>query len=398
MNVLISSISIKDQPTGVFSRSFNLAKGLVREGNKVTLLTTDTRRSIFYRTEERNGVKIVSFPIVTSLKINRFGYSVFNSLLRLYYIIFKKYDIVHADQHRPVSFIVCYIYRLFYHDAFLICDWQDVFGRTGMYDYKSKIWKLSVGPFDNLLEIFSIKNSDAIIVLSEALYKQLQIRGKDKNIYKLWGGGDTDSIKFPKSYIHNRHKFNINPDEFVIIFAGLQTLDYENNIKIFKVLKELRNRGLKIVLAKTGRNFSPSFIKKNEIGDEIIEVGYIKKSEYGDFLSCANVFMLVQIPNTNNLSRWPNVIGDYLFAGRPIIMDPIGELIELKEIFPAAVLDINHDDEKELIVELTNIYGNSNEFIKSYEIIADYAEIYFSWTKSKRIELYIYSYSIVIKK
>ena len=31
-------------------------------------------------------------------------------------------------------------------------------------------------------------------------------------------------------------------------------------------------------------------------------------------------------------------------------MNPIGELIELKEIFPYAVLEINNNDEKELIV------------------------------------------------
>ncbi len=262
MNVLISSISIKDRPTGVFSRSFNLAKGLVKLGNNVTLLTTKSKRSLLFNTEVRNGVKIVSFPALSVLKFSKFGYSILNNMLRLFYIIFRKYDIVHADQHRPVSFVVCYIYRFFYRSTFLVCDWQDVFGKTGIYKYKSKFWKWTVGPLDNWLELFYIKKADGVVVLSEKLFqKAVQIRGKNKNIFKLWGGSDTDSIKFARSNLVNRRKFHIPSDEFVIIFARLQAVDFEKNVKIFNVLKKLRKSGLKIVVAKTGEKFNDDFIK-----------------------------------------------------------------------------------------------------------------------------------------
>ena len=56
-----------------------------------------------------------------------------------------------------------------------------------MYDYKSKIWKLTVGLFDNWLEIFSIKKSDAVMVLSKNYIRKQFKLGEMIKIYLNYG-------------------------------------------------------------------------------------------------------------------------------------------------------------------------------------------------------------------
>jgi glycosyltransferase involved in cell wall biosynthesis len=380
MHILISSISIKDKPNGVFSRSFNLSRGLAKLGHNVTLLTTHNDFCFPHKTELRDGVKIVSFPTFGSEKVSKFGYSILSLLLRSIYIISKKFDILHADQHRPVSFLTCHIYKLFHRKSKVICDWQDVFGKGGIYNYKSKVWKKTLGPIDNWLEIYSIKKADGVVVLSEELNNRAhRIRQSNENITKIWGGSDVDAIKFTTNSSLHRSKFNINPKDFAIIFVGLEMEDYKNNKMVFDSIKKLKEKGLRIVIIRTGKRFSATFKEEHNIGDEIIEVGYVDYSEYGNLLSCANAFILMQIPNINNLSRWPNVIGDYVAAGRPIIMNLVGELVEFEKKAPFCTLTVDNTTEVSLSFDLTRIYDNKIEIAKLNPIIAKFAKNEFSW-------------------
>ena len=299
MRILISTIAIKDRPTGVFSRGFNLAKGLVKLGNQVTFLTTQDKGFNFpYSKEVRDGVLIIAVPSFFSFKIKKFGYDFMPILLKTFYILFKNYDIVHSDLYRPSSLLPCIIHR-FFHKSLLISDWQDINGRTGLYNSKSKIWKWTIGPFDNWLELYSKKISDGIIALSEPL----KLKTKNLNIskaYKLWGGSDLDKIKFCKSSLTNRKFFNLSKDDFVIVFIGLAMTDYEDNLSVFKAIQKSKNTGINITVVRTGKRYSEAFKAKHNIGNEILDLGYVDDRVYGKLLSCADACMLVQKENNNN--------------------------------------------------------------------------------------------------
>lgn len=374
MKVLISSVSIKDMPAGVFSRGFNLAKGLVKRGNKVTFLTTQKNEFVFpYSIENRDGVEIIAFPSLSTLRIRKFGYTILPTVLKLFYILLKKYDVVHSDVHRPTSLFPCLAHRLL-HKSILISDWQDFLGPSGIYDKKSKYWKLSIGPLDNWLELYSKKKSDGIVVLSDFLKeKTIELGVKENTIFKLWGGSDIDNIKFYDNSKENRGLFNISQDELVFIIVGMSVHEYEENLSTFKSIKKLRSNGKKIKIVRTGTPFSDYLRKKHEIGVEIVELGFIDYKYYDKLLSCADAFLLMQELNNKNLARWPNAIGDYIAAGRPIIANRLGELKELEKIFPSAFIIMQSTEEKYLFEKFKEIYENKQDLKNSYQTIREFA-------------------------
>lgn len=380
MKILISSGSIKDSPTGVFSRSYNLSKGLAQRGNNVTLLTTQNDEFVFpFLKQQREGVTIVSFPSLFKINFRKFGYDLLPIFLKSIYVLLKNYDIVHSDIHRPTSLFPCIIHRLI-HKSLLVSDWQDITGPTGLYDRKSKYWKLTIGPFDNWLELYSKKISDGVIVLSEALKKKsIKLGIHSDSIFKLWGGSDIEKIQFNDSLNINRKLFNISKDDLVIVFVGLSPQDYEENLTIFNLVQKINRDGVKLKIVRTGKPFSKKFKIKHKIDNELLEVGYVDDKNYGKLLGCANIFMLMQKGNNNNLARWPNVIGDYLASGRPIIANVIGELKDLEKIFPSAFIMIQSIEEKHLYTKFKEIYENKQKLENRYHNIRKFACSQFSW-------------------
>lgn len=400
MDILLSTIAIKDTPTGVFSRSFNLAKGLVRNNHKVTLLTVQNDEFIFpYSKEVRNGVLIIAVPSFFKTKIKKFGYDFLPLFIKFIYVLFYEYDIVHSDLYRPSSLFPCIMHR-FFKKSKLISDWQDINGKTGLYEYKSKIWKLTIGPIDNWLELYSKKISNGVVVLSDLLKeKSIKLGVKKDILYKLWGGSDLDKIKFFSSPFENRNKFNLSKSDFLIVFIGLETKDFLDNLTVFRSIQEANeNRGANLKIVRTGKTFSDDFKKKYNIGSEIIDLGYVGDNDYGKLLSCADACMLMQeSQNTNNLFRWPNVVGDYIAAGRPIIMNLMGELIELNKIYPEAIIEIESKEEDYLVARFVDIYNSKETLLEKYDKINDYAKSSFSWRiRAKELEK-IYE-SILCKK
>ena len=379
MKILFSSISIKDKPTGIFNRAFVLAKEMVEKGHTVTLLTMDKRFIFPFRVEHREGVKIVSFPNIWGKKIGKFGYSILGILGRFTYMIFNDYDVVHSDMHRPISSVPCLLYR-FFRKTIYISDWQDFFGRGGIYDTKAKIWQFTVGPFDNWLEHYCIKKADGVVPLSELLKNKALVLGKrEDQILKVWGGSDVSKIYYFESPLKNRRKFNLSKDAFIVLFAAMHENDYLKHNNFFLAIKEMRNEGINIMLVRTGKYFDQDFRFKNDIGSEIIDAGYINYAEYGDFLSCANCFILLQEPTNNVIAKWPNVIGDYLAAGRPILANVVGELKFLYEKNNASLVPLSLDwSVNEYAQFLKSFLVKEGDF-NLYSGIREFALKEFSW-------------------
>ncbi len=88
---------------------------------------------------------------------------------------------------------------------------------------------------------------------------------------------------------------------------------------------ELRNEK-KITWFTTGRKLSQETKQKYNIGNELYEFGWVDYKIYSEVLSCADLFLLLQKDNNINKARWPNKVGDYLAAGRPILVNKMGEL------------------------------------------------------------------------
>lgn len=380
MKILISNVSIKDYPAAAFLRSFYLAKGLAKRGHNVTFITNQKDRFKFpYEIEIRDKVKIVSFPSLLSSKYIIYGYTVFSTLLKIIYVIFKKYDIVHSDLHRNTSLWPCLVHRFIYRSK-LVSEWWDFLGPSGQYDSKSKYWKKTIGPYDNRMELRSKIISDATIVLAEFLrQKAIELKIPNEKIFKLWGASDIHNIKFYPSSKENRKLFGIDESKLVLIFSGMSTAEFEENLITFKALKRLREEGIDICIARTGRKFSDEYLKKYDISDELLQLGFVDYNEYDKLLSCADAFILIQENNNKNKGRWPNSSGDYLAAGRQVFSNSIGDINELEKIFESGFVIINKLDENEVYMKLKEFSEKVQQYSLSYPNIRKFAEEFFSW-------------------
>ena len=87
----------------------------------------------------------------------------------------------------------------------------------------------------------------------------------------------------------------------------------------------------------------------------------------------------MQSNNNKNLARWPNSIGDYLAAGRPIIANGIGELKELQDMFPSGMIIMESTDDDYVYDKLLEVYEIKQNLRNNYRAIREFACANFSW-------------------
>jgi len=380
MKILFSNVGLLDSPKAAFLRTYYFARELADKGHKVTFLTTQMKGYKFpYYKEIRDNIEIIAIPSVAPLKVRKFGYGPISIIIRTIYMLFHDYDIVHSDNHRPSSSFPCFLHSKIKGSKY-IAEWWDYFGVTGQYDDKSKIWKLTVGPFDNFLEKFTIKIADGAVVLSKLLKNDAtRIRGSKNNIIICWGGSDTKKIQFVESQTIFREKFNLSEKKLIFMATGMgstEILEYE---PFFKALNIVRKRRSDFVFARTGNPVPPRIMQNMNLGDYLVELGFIGYQDYYKVLSCADVFVLIQLDNNKNRGRWPNCVGDYISAGRPIIFNEVGEMNTFAEECSEASLVVKIDNNDSLVEEINQIIDNGRFSLEKCNAIREYSENNFSW-------------------
>lgn len=387
MRILISNFAILDKAG--FSRTPKLAQELVRLGNQVTLLTSlPSNKFVFpYKKIIRDGVTIIAFPDIVPNSFRRTGFSLFTFFFKLVFILFNKYDIYHSDVgHRPSGGIPILIKKLFSRVVY-ITEWYNYYGRGGQFDTKRGFKKITHGFYDLFWEVRDKKLADGVVCLST----EMASRAISENISKskvtvINGGADVRSIPFSISPKF-REKYGISQDSLTFGFAGMSVGQLEDIMPFIGALNKLSYQNSKIAnstLITTG-NFLPESIQKS-LGNrfKFLEYGWVDYKEYGELLNCADYFILLQEPNLDHKTRWPNRLGDYIAAGRKTIINPFGETKILVRKYEKLFITTAFDEEslREQLIKL----ANQNDHYLDRERIRKIAEQKVSWNH-RAIEL-----------
>ena len=367
--ILFCNTGMLDVPNGAFRRSYTLATELVAQGMEVTFLTTlpvkmpvKKSRTFPYYREQRDGLNVVAVPGMMPMKIRKFGYDPLAVLLRWVFAVMYRFDVVHGDGHRPAVVLPVMMQRWLY-GALYVSEWWDLYGKGGFYDKKHRVWKWTVGWLDNVLEQWAVRKADRLIVVSEELRKRAaKLRGgvaklsggtvkltgnfaqKDsmQPILKVWGASDVNGIGFEPDPFRYRSLFDL-PEQAVILMASGMG---ERELRASKGLLDLLlKQDIKVVFVNIESERVLSDWRRTYVSGGVYQsVRYVDYSEYGKLLSCADAFVLLQEDSLKNRSRWPNCIGDFMAAGRPLICSPVGEVKQFCESFADAVFVWNDDD------------------------------------------------------
>jgi glycosyltransferase involved in cell wall biosynthesis len=345
MKIMISHYAIVDKEG--FSRSFMIAKNIVKFGHEVVFLTSQNageKQTYPYRKEFRENVQILSFPDVVSNAVRKTGLGPMNLILRLRYSFEHRFDVVHSDAgHRPVSGLPCVLNRKRYGSKY-ISEWWEDYGKEGKFREKQWWYRLTRARYDFWACNHNKKTADGVVCLSSGLRKMARALGiPDEKLKLIRGGADTDKISFIKNTRHRR-KYHMPPESLTFCYAGISETELSQDLLPFVNAVNRLKADHPISLITTGKYLSQKTKKKYRIGAELHEFGWMEYDCLSEVLSCADVFLLLQKDNASNRARWPNKTGDYLSAGRKVMANPVGDLKNFMRDHPRCFVQVDWNE------------------------------------------------------
>lgn len=323
MKILFSHFGIYEKSG--WGRTFSLAKSLVKLGNEVILLTNKNGYGIKIDKLKIDGVRIIIFPDIIPVSLTSKGYGLLSLILRVIYVLRKKFDIVHSDTgHRPLSGYPCLINRFLYNSKY-ISEWWDFFGKGGQLDNKPFLYRLIFGWYENHFELKNRQNADGVVVLSKFMYDKAVSKGISIGKLEIVrGGSDIDNIR-DISKINIKKKHGILPNDLVFGYIGMSNGEMVDLKPFIEVLSK-NFKGRNIVFVTFGKKLDSQIINKYFEGINLIELGWINYNTDFEKLSIVDIFVLFKIKNDINIAGWPNKLGDYFACGKPVLGNLYGDV------------------------------------------------------------------------
>ncbi|SHJ97249.1 Glycosyltransferase Family 4 [Tangfeifania diversioriginum] len=333
LNILISHTSVYKKSG--WGRIFPLAKGLAKQGQQVTIITTNTNFSLFTKRKIIDNVNIIIFPEIIPSRVSRMGFGFLSLFLEMLHVVFHKYDVVQSDNgHRPLAGMPCRLSKRL-HKSVYVAEWYDWYGKGGQYDTKKKLFKILLGWYELKYEIKDKKVADGVVVLSEVLRERAKTFKTEDKIVKIHGGADVLSIPFVKENSVLKLKYDIDEDTLTFGYINAKGFNISEVLPLANAIIN-NNESMKIKILIFGDSQIDFSILPQKFREHIVSFGWVDFSKDYEKLLCVDVFFLFKKEDLRSKAGWPNCIGDYIACGRHILIDPVGEVIDFakKYSFP----------------------------------------------------------------
>ncbi len=312
---------------GSFMRVFPLARELARLGHTVTVLASRTPPGGPRLDETRDGVRVIQQPDPLPERLRHGGLSPFDLLGRTIHALRERYDLVHCFNHRPGASIPALLAQRRWHIP-LVYDWADLWGRGGIADMRSALSRQTLGRLDAYAERRLAHLADAVTVISSDLGAYAREVGVPAGrIHTLPVGADVESIRpMPKAAV--REKYQLPPDAPIVVHIGFAPYDADLLAGTFVSLARLHPA---VILLTSGR-LPASVVESLEregLRHHLRDLGVVPHERLGEVLACGDVMILPYSNTSINRHRYPNRLGDYLAAGRPVVTNPTGDVGDL---------------------------------------------------------------------
>jgi len=394
LNILISHTSIYKYAG--WGRIFPLAVGLAKNGNLVTIITTNPNFSIFIKKIVVNNVNIIIFPEIIPVRVSRMGFGFLSLILKVFHVLFNNYDVVHSDNgHRPLSGIPCRIHKKIFGSVY-VAEWYDWYGKGGQYDTKKKLFKFLLGPYELKYEIKDKIIADGVVVLSEILRSRAELIKPKDRIVKIHGGADVKSLPFLYDNSNLKIKYKLSKDTLTFGYINSNSYILAEFMPIIEtIIKYNLDSKVKILLFGDSEKLQKQL--PPYIADKIIFLGWVDFVTDYEKLQLVDVFFLFKEEILGNKAGWPNYIGDYLACGRPILLNPVGELVEFIKKYPIGFIECTTDVDD--IYNKIIFVSNNLELLKENgRTIRKLAEDKVSWESKSKDLLDFYLYLLEIKQ
>lgn len=370
---------------GGWERTFSLAKGLAANGCCVTVITTDDKKGIAYNINKVEGINVIRCKDVLPDIVLTKGFGLFSFIERLCFAIFHSFEIVHADSHRPNSYYPCILNRYLYKGKFII-EWWDNFSYDGQLANKKRIFKLTLGRWEEKTEIVSKLRADGVVVLSQAMRERALNCGVVKNkIQVIHGGSDINNIRYLEKTIDND---NLSKYDIIFGFIGYGDSEINDLMPFFQAIRSITvNYSIRVM--NFGKEFSQKSIETLGLEKIIVNCGWIDYHSDTTLLSYPDIYVLLKKDNTINKCGWPNKLGDYMACGRPIMLNLYGDLYGFVSEYPYGFIVVEYI-ERDIIKAIKNIINGNYNLTDMGKYNRTIAENLLSWNAKSQELLEFY--------
>jgi glycosyltransferase involved in cell wall biosynthesis len=304
---------------GTYFRVANLAKQLASVGHSVTVFTTNPEPC--WKIIQRPGVfcelRFSSFAVFR-WSIGG-GYQFLDTAGRLLKVLQQRWELVHSFGHQPNVLFPAILHK-YLKGADMYVDWADWWGKGNESPLAFSPWTVAV---ENWFEELAPTLADGVTTISSVLYQRaLSLGLQSSRLLHLVSGADTDFFR-PIDKQQCRRKLALPQGAFIVGFIGRVDMDLDILLEaIHEVRKGVRRTRLLVV--------GTGLLEKNlanELDDEMtLCVGPQPFRTLPSYLGACDVLALPMRDNTVNRARWPNKLGEYLAAGRPVVASKVGDV------------------------------------------------------------------------
>jgi glycosyltransferase involved in cell wall biosynthesis len=311
-------------------RSRPIAGELARRGHQITLIVTaDNERWCFRDTVDADGVRIVESPDLTWGRL-RSGWDPICALRRLFWLWRSEdtYDIVHLFETRPATILPGLATRA-RSGATLVIDWTDLWGHGGSIAVKRPTWyRIFFAWVEAFFEQHFRTYADGTTTISYGLRDHAVGLGIDPStILHIRNGADL-TLFAPRPMQEGRRRLGLPADAFIIGYSAQDS--FFDLDPVFDSVRQLVDAGVNAMMVMSGH--APPRVRRSiarfGLESRARLLGYLAWDDYPRFLSSCDTLVCPFPETVYNLGRWPGKFGEYCAAGRPIVFNPHGDLID----------------------------------------------------------------------
>jgi len=313
--------------SGTFFRAHGLARGLTRRGHQVTLVGASRQAGLATKTTVLNGVEIVEPACLLPHRLRHAGLCPLDLLTRIRLVGSQDYDLVHGFEHRPTVLIPALLTANRQRTPY-IHDWADLWGWQGIAGQRGLLSRFTLGALDAALEPKVPWMADGVTVVNSYLAERLLQAGIPAERLRIIPPGSSPEPEPPIPVSEARQVWGLPLGAPIVAYVGISTYDDDLVVEVWRLLKPAVP-GLVLLLGGQVAGRTWRRLALDIQAGSIRLLGMLPPDQIHGALSAADVLLLPFTGRGINLGRFPNRIGEYLAANRPIVTNATGDLGKL---------------------------------------------------------------------
>lgn len=308
---------------GSYQRAFSLARQLAALGHTVHLMASRRVPGGGEVATPIDGLHVLEMPDWAPKRLRMGGLSPIDAVGRIRWVLRRRVDVIHAFDHRPAVSMPALLGRL--RGSILVSDWADLWGPQGIGQERKGVGGKLLAAADGLWETQFRRHVDGVTPINSHLEARLARMGipPDRRMI-LPPGANADVIRpLPKREM--RWLQGIPEDARVVAFIGFA--DYDVEFLVPAVLEILgKDPEAHLVTAGGDLRVLPEAVERAGFQARLHVLGFVPYARLERVLACADAMLLPFTNRPVNQGRFPNKLGDYLAAGRPIVTHATGDM------------------------------------------------------------------------